>query len=115
MCNRLLIEVKLDTHSSRISRDDREEPFRGGVHGLPGTGKSRAIEWIIRIFQEVMEWQHGREFMCVAFQNKVAHTMESYTLHTAGEVRVGQQSYEALLECRDIDTLSIRKWKHCDG
>ena len=55
-----------------------------------------------------MEWQHGREFMCVAFQNKVAHAMDGYTLHSAGEVRVGQQNYEALLECRDIDSLYTR-------
>ena len=103
--DRLLVEEELDSHSRREDRDCAEEPFRGLVHGLPGTGKSRVIKWVIRMFEEVMKWQHGREFMCIAFQNKVAHAMNGYTLHTGGEVRVGQQSYDAMLESRDVDSL----------
>ena len=31
--------------------------------------------------------------------------MSGSTLHSAGEVQVGQQSYSAMLECKDVDSL----------
>ena len=102
--DRLLTEVEL-TAVGRRKEDARAEPMRGLIHGLPGTGKSRVIKWIIRMFTEAMGYEHGREFVCVAFQNKVAHAMNGCTLHNAGEVRIGQQSYQSKLESRDIDTL----------
>ena len=98
----------MDAHSRNRREDEGEEPLRGLVRGLPGTGKSRVIQWVIRMFQEVMNLEHGREYLCVAFQNKVAHAMGGHTLHTAGEVRIGQQNYDALLECKDIDGLYTR-------
>ena len=102
--DRLLTEVELSAVGCK-REDPREEPMRGLIHGLPGTGKSRVIQWIIRMFTEAMAYEHGREFVCVAFQNKVAHAMNGCTLHNAGEVKVGQQSYESRLESRDIDSL----------
>ena len=57
------------------------------------------------MFEEVMEWKHGREFACVAFQNRVAHAMNGATLHSDGEVKVGQQNYAAMLECKDVDNI----------
>ena len=66
--------------------DPREEPLRGFVHGLPGTGKSRVIKWTIRLFTEALEWEHGVQFVCVAFQNKVAFNMGGSTLHSCGDM-----------------------------
>ena len=54
--------------------------------------KSRLIYWIRRLFTEALEWKHGEQFLCVAFQNRVAHAMDGVTLHSAGEVQVGGQS-----------------------
>ena len=79
--------------------------MRGLIHGFPGTGKSRVIKWVIRMFEEVMGWQHGKEFVCVAFQNKVVSAMHGSTLHSAGDIKIGQQNYSAMLECRDVDSL----------
>ena len=83
--HRLLMEVELsavasssymDKQLKRKREDPREEPLRGLTHGLSGTGKSRVIHWIICMFEEAMGWKHGREFVCVAFQNKVAHAIK---------------------------------------
>ena len=114
MRERLLTEVELliaprftqhvidgATKKVRIS-DPREEPMRGLIHGFPGTGKSKVIQWIIRLFTEVMEWTHAVEFECVAFQNRVAFAMRGNTLHSAAHIQVGEQSY---MEHVDIDTL----------
>ena len=86
----------------RIS-DPREEPMRGLIHGFPGTGKSKVIQWIIRLFTEVMEWTHAVEFKCVAFQNRVAWAMRGHTIHTAAHINpMEQHSYTGHT---DIDTL----------
>ena len=112
--DRLLTEVELDAvgpscyvdaNQKRKREDSREDPLRGLTHGGPGTGKSRVIKWIVRMFTEGMGWQHGKDFVCVAFQNKVAHAMAGSTLHSAGDIKIGQQSYSAMLESRDIDGL----------
>ena len=86
----------------RIS-DPREEPMRSLIHGFPGTGKSKVIQWIIRLFTEVMEWTHAVEFKCVAFQNRVAWAMRGHTIHTAAHINpMAQHSYTGHT---DIDTL----------
>jgi hypothetical protein len=76
--------------------------------GDPGTGKSRVIGWLIRMFEEAMEWTHGQEFICVAFQNKVAHAMKGSTLHSDADLQIGNQNYAALLEYTDVDNLFTR-------
>ena len=65
------------------------EPLRGFVHGGPGTGKSKVIKWIRRMFLEALQWTHGVQFMCVTFQNSVAYAMCGSTLHAGGELSVG--------------------------
>ena len=112
--NRLLTEVELivaprslrcESGGTKRAEDAREEPLRALCVGEPGTGKSRVIKWIIRLFEEVMEWKHGVEFECVAFQNRVAFAMGGSTLHGAGQIKIGEQSYSAMLEHTDIDSL----------
>ena len=88
--------------------DPREEPLRGCCHGLPGTGKSRVIKWIIRMFKEALNWKHGVEFQCVAFQNTVAAAMEGLTLHSSGDIQIGGASDARRLEHTDIDVLYSR-------
>ena len=73
--------------------------------GDPGTGKSRVIKWLVRMFEEAMMWTHGVEFVCLALQNRVAYAMKGHTMHSDGEVRTGNQKYAAMLESRDIDSL----------
>ena len=76
-------------HQPELFTMDKEEPVRGLIHGFPGTGKSEVIQWIRRIFIEAMGWEHGVQFLCVAFQNTVAHAMHGATLHTVADLPVG--------------------------
>ena len=38
-----------------------------------------------------MGWEHGVDFMFVAFQNRVAYAMGGETLHTAGSLDIGSR------------------------
>ena len=88
-----------------------EEPFRGLVHGLPGTGKSKVILFIRRFFEEALGWTYGEEFIFVAFQNRVAHAMKGQTIHSAASLKVGNTRS---LGKTDVSTMSTRnrslKW-----
>ena len=52
-----------------------------------------------------MKWEHGVQFVCVAFQNRVAYQMGGATLHSAGEVPVGGVHQDRKLAHGDIDLL----------
>ena len=109
--DRLLLEIQLKLegpelrrkHQPHLFSTDSEEPLRALIHGLPGTGKSRVIKWICRMFTEVCEWQQGVEFLCVAFQNKVAHAMNGVTLHSAGDLPIGGTANPRKLGHQDIN------------
>lgn len=88
-----------------LQKEEREEPLRGLIHGLPGTGKSRVIKWICRLFSEALGWKHGVEFICVAFQNRVAYAMAGATLHAAGNMSVGSAAASRKLSHNDVDIL----------
>ena len=57
------------------------------------------------MFLEAVGWKHEDEFLCVAFQNRVAHAMEGTTLHSGGDVGIGGQRS---LEKNEIDRLYSR-------
>ena len=54
-----------------------------------------------------MRWEHGLQFLFVAAQNRVAFAMGGKTVHSAGEIGVGEQSARKLEHC-DIDVLYSR-------
>ena len=56
--------------------DIRSEPSRLFLHGVPGAGKSKLLEWIRLFFEEVCGWTHGVEFVHLASQ----HTMTALTV-----------------------------------
>ena len=51
------------------------------AHGHPGCGKSRLIAWIRELFEKVLGWQHGLQFVCLAFQNTMAAQIAGETIH----------------------------------
>ena len=95
----------------RQSADDLDtkkkdaEVLKGLVHGLAGTGVSAVIQWIIRMFEEARGYTNGVEFVCVAFQNRVARSMKGSTLHHAGDVAVGDNNNERKLQHTDVDLM----------
>jgi len=86
-------------------RGDSEEPLRGLVHGVPGTGKSRVIKWIRNFFEEALRWTHGTEFICAAFQNRMAAAIQGTTLHTAADLPRPGEDRAKKLASSDIDNL----------
>ena len=92
-----------------ITNDPRTEAIRGIVHGWPGAGKSRVMKWTIRMFEEAIGWQHGVEFLGVAFQNRVAYAMVGATLHSAGDIAVGGLTQDRKLSHGYVDVLFTRK------
>ena len=66
------------------------------------------INWIISMFTDAMQWEHGVEFICAAFQNRVAHAMCGDTLHTSGGITIGHQKHSQKLQHNDVELLHIR-------
>ena len=90
---RVLLEFRLEkegialpkTHSNRASL---ESPLLGFCHETPGTGKRQVIQWIRRMFMEALGWVHCDEFLSVAFQSRVADSMDETTIHSGGDIGV---------------------------
>ena len=59
----------------------KQEPLLDLVHGFPGTGKSRVIGWMRRLMEDGLGWEHGVQFVCLAFQNAMAAQINGSTLH----------------------------------
>ena len=107
---RVLLEIRLEKEGILLpkghpEREAVERPLLGLCHGSPGTGKSRAIKWICRMFTEAMGWRHEDESLCVAFQNRVANAMGGNTMHAGGDIGIGGQRS---LDHTDIEILFTR-------
>ena len=59
------------------------------------------------MFEEALGWQHRDEFLCAAFQNRVAHAMGGSTIHSSGDIGVGGQPSSQTRHA-DIDVLFTR-------
>ena len=57
------------------------EPLLDLIHGFPGTGKSAVISWLRQLLTEGMGWEHGVQFVCLAFQNAMAAQINGFTVH----------------------------------
>ena len=57
------------------------EPLLDVVHGFPGTRKSVVIGWMRQLMEEGLGWEHGVQFVCLAFQNGMAAQINEHTVH----------------------------------
>ena len=64
----------------------QDEPLFQVIHGLPGTGKSKVIAWICELFTDVLGWEHGNQFVCLAVQNTMASNIGGHTIHHWGGI-----------------------------
>ncbi len=81
--------VKLEwcEESANTVAASNEDPLFDLVHGLPGTGKSEVIAWIRELFEVVLGWTHGTQFVCLAFQNATAASIDGNTIHSWAEIQ----------------------------
>ena len=73
---RLCTEARNEANDSL--RETKEEPMFDLIHGIPGSGKNDLISWVREMFEEVMQWKHGVQFICLAFQNAVAASIYGF-------------------------------------
>ena len=77
--DRLKLEV-LEQQQQRVNKSVKE-PLLDLVHGFLGTGKSRVIHWMRVLMEKGLGWQHGVQFVCLAFQNSMAAHINWLTIH----------------------------------
>ena len=77
--DRLKLEV-LEQRKQRVN-ESAKEPLLDLIHGFPGTGKSRVIHWMRQLMEKGLGWQHGVQFVCLAFQNAMAAHINGFTIH----------------------------------
>ena len=49
--------------------------------GSQVAGRAGGFGWIREAFEEVLGWQHGVQFVCLAFQNTMAAQIAGETIH----------------------------------
>ncbi len=49
--------------------------------GYQALAKSKVISWLRRLFEDVLGWRHGVQFVCLAFQNAMATHIYGQTIH----------------------------------
>ena len=77
--SRLKVEY-LEKQQGKVNRSPGE-PLLDLVHGFPGTGKSAIIGWMRQLMEEGLGWEHGVQFVCLAFQNAMAAQINGHTVH----------------------------------
>ena len=59
-------------------------------------------------FEDALGWTHGVEFMCVAFQNRMAAAIGGATLHTGADLPRPGENRDRALGHSDVDNLYMK-------
>ena len=62
------LKIEVIEQQQRTINQTQTEPLLDLVHGFPGTGKSATIAWMRELMEEGLGWEHGVQFVCLAFQ-----------------------------------------------
>ena len=84
------------------------EPMSALIHGLPGTGNSEVIRYIRRLFEDVLRWEHGKEFVFLAVQNTAAAEIGGFTIHSWALIPVND-SHRAQLRAASSGKQDVSK------
>ena len=90
LCERIKTEAQEE--STTTVRSAVREPMFDMIHGVPGCGKSQLIAWTQELFVNVLHWEHGVQFVCIAFQNAMAAHIDGFTIHHWTGIPVGEHS-----------------------
>ena len=96
----------LEEAAGNISRT-KAEPIFDLIHGLPGTGKSSVIRWMRELFDTVLHWTHGNQYVCLAYQNSMAALVEGHTIHHWADIPVDKDKTDNYIN-KDISELFLR-------
>ena len=83
-----------------------EEPMLDLIHGLPGTGKSRVIEWTREYFENILGWEHGVQFVCLAYQNSMAAGINGLTINHWAAIPINETN--STVGTKDSNALSTK-------
>ena len=90
------------------------EPLLDVVHGFPGTGKSAVIGWMRQLMEDGLGWEHGVQFVCLAFQNAMAAQIDGHTVHHWSGIparnddgNAGGDKHKLSMKCRALRMIII--------
>ena len=75
------VEKEMTEERSDMVASTSCEPIFDLIHGIPGAGKSKVIAWICELFTDVLGWESGTQFVCLAVQNTMAANIGGHTIH----------------------------------
>ena len=75
------VEKEMTEERSDMVSSTPCEPVFDLIHGIPGGGKSKVIAWICELFTDVLGWENGTQFVCLAVQNTMAANIGGHTIH----------------------------------
>ena len=83
---RLILQVIHDRCVAEATEtaDAMSVPLLRLISGLPGSGKSQLIAWVRSSFEDVWDWQYGREFAFIAPLNTMAAGIGGQTVQSFG-------------------------------
>ena len=87
IADRLKTEAKEELSGNKANSST--DPIFDLLHGVPGCGKSQIIQWIREAFEKYLEWEHGIQFVCIAFQNSMAAHINGSTIHHWTGIPIG--------------------------
>jgi len=88
VADRLKIEAREELCGTKSC--NASEPIFDLLHGVPGCGKSQIIQWIRDAFEKYLDWTHGVQFVCIAFQNTMAAHISGSTIHHWTGIPIGE-------------------------
>ena len=68
------------------------ESSRCALLGIPGAGKSLCLTLMRSFFEEVMGWEHGKQFQYVAAQNSMAQLIGGTAIHHWGAIPMSNKA-----------------------
>ena len=100
-------------HTKTINTSD-QEPLLDFIHGFPGTGKSVLIFWMRVLMEQGLGWEHGVQFVCLAFQNAMAAAIDGYTIHNWSGIPIrdddgnaGGDRHKQSMKCQALRVIII--------
>ena len=116
---RVARRVRRELHEKRADEVVPPEPFFELVHSEATAGGSNVVTWLRELFVDVLGWDHGSEFVCLAFGKTEAAKIEGYTIHRWAKIPVhdsyettsrrGVEYHERCLRCRSLHWMATKR------